>query len=83
MATKWTEEQSEVIKHKTGNLLVAAAAGSGKTAVLSERILELLKDEKAGFDVDRLLVVTFTRAAAAEMKERIGRKTSEYVNDNP
>ena len=83
MANSWTDEQKAVIDHKSGNLLVAAAAGSGKTAVLSERVLELLKDEKAGFDVDRLLVVTFTRAAAAEMRDRIGKKISDYVKDNP
>ncbi len=83
MATSWTDEQRAVIDHKSGNLLVAAAAGSGKTAVLSERVLELLKDEKNGFDVDRLLVVTFTRAAAAEMRDRIGKKISDHVKDNP
>ena len=83
MATSWTDEQLKVINHKDGNLLVAAAAGSGKTAVLSERVLKLLLDEKAGFDVDRLLIVTFTRAAAAEMRDRIGKKISDYVKDNP
>lgn len=72
MSVKWTEEQQKVIDLRNRNILVSAAAGSGKTAVLVERIIRRLTDEKDPADVDRLLIVTFTEAAAAEMKERIG-----------
>lgn len=71
MAVKYTEEQQRVIDARDCNVLVSAAAGSGKTAVLVERILGLVSDEEKGVDIDRLLVVTFTNAAAAEMRERI------------
>ena len=65
----WTEEQQKAIYEKGNNILVAAAAGSGKTAVLVERIIQkIIKDE---LDIDKLLVVTFTNAAAAEMRERV------------
>src|SRR5690554_6038217 len=67
---KWTKEQQEAIDSRGSNLLVAAAAGSGKTAVLVERILQLIL--KDGVAIDKLLVVTFTNAAAGEMRERIG-----------
>lgn len=66
---KWTEEQKQAIYEKGSNLLVAAAAGSGKTAVLVERIINKVMNEN--IDIDRLLVVTFTNAAAAEMRERV------------
>ena len=66
---KWTKEQLQAIYEKDSNILVAAAAGSGKTAVLVERIIHKIIDEKV--DIDRLLVVTFTNAAAAEMRERV------------
>jgi len=68
---KFTEAQQKVIDIRDCNVLVSAAAGSGKTAVLVERILRLITDEKHPIDVDRLLVVTFTNGAAAEMRERI------------
>ncbi len=71
MSVKWTEEQQKVIELRDRNILVSAAAGSGKTAVLVERIIRKLTDEVHPVDVDRLLIVTFTEAAAAEMKERI------------
>lgn len=71
MAMKFTEDQRKVIDIRDCNVLVSAAAGSGKTAVLVERILRLITDEENPVDVDRLLVVTFTNAAAAEMRERI------------
>lgn len=67
--TRWTDEQRKAVELRGSNLLVAAAAGSGKTAVLVERIIRLIIDD--GIDVDRLLVVTFTGAAASEMRERI------------
>ncbi|MDR1773931.1 MAG: UvrD-helicase domain-containing protein, partial [Clostridioides sp.] len=68
----WTKEQSDVIVSRNCNLLVSAAAGSGKTAVLVERIIQMITDVKNRVDIDKLLVVTFTNAAASEMKERIG-----------
>ena len=67
----WTKAQQNVIDSRGKNLLVSAAAGSGKTAVMVERIIEIVSDEKHPVDIDRLLVVTFTNAAASEMKERI------------
>lgn len=71
MAVQWTEEQQKVIRLRDRSILVSAAAGSGKTAVLVERIIQMLTDPEHPVDVDRLLIVTFTEAAAAEMKERI------------
>ena len=68
MAVKFTEEQQKVIDLRDRNILVSAAAGSGKTAVLVERIIQMILDEKKPVDIDRLLVVTFTNAAAAEMR---------------
>ena len=73
MAVTWTEEQRKVIELRDRNILVSAAAGSGKTAVLVERILSRITDPDDPVDVDELLVVTFTRAAAAQMRERIPR----------
>ncbi|MCR4672029.1 MAG: helicase-exonuclease AddAB subunit AddA [Lachnospiraceae bacterium] len=69
--TKWTYDQKRAIESRGRDVLVAAAAGSGKTAVLTGRIVELLTDSKDPIDVDRILVVTFTKAAAAEMRDRI------------
>ena len=71
MERKWTKAQQQVISLRNRNLLVSAAAGSGKTAVLVERIIGMLTNEEAPLQVDQLLIVTFTEAAAAEMKERI------------
>lgn len=68
----WSDKQLEAITARHQNVLVAAAAGSGKTSVLVERIIRRIMDEKDGIDVDKLLVVTFTNAAAAEMRARIG-----------
>lgn len=68
---KWTTEQQKIIDSRNGNLLVSAAAGSGKTAVLIERILHIISDPENPVDVDRLLVVTFTEAAALEMRTRL------------
>ncbi len=71
MSVTWTKEQTEVIEMKNRNLLVSAAAGSGKTAVLVEHIIHRITDPREPVDIDRLLVVTFTKAAAAEMRERV------------
>ena len=73
MSIQWSEKQQAVIDARGCSVLVSAAAGSGKTAVLVERLIRLLTDEKHPVDIERLLVVTFTNAAAAEMRERIGR----------
>lgn len=67
----WTKKQKQVIDARNRNLLVSAAAGSGKTAVLVERIVQLISDSTHPIDIDKLLVMTFTNAAAAEMRERI------------
>ncbi len=69
----WTDEQNEAIKSEGENIIVSASAGSGKTAVLSERVLRKLR---SGVNIDELLILTFTKAAAAEMKERIRKKIS-------
>ena len=72
MGVKWTEEQQQVIDLRDHNILVSAAAGSAKTAVLVERIIARLTRDANPVDVDHMLIVTYTEAAAAEMKERIG-----------
>lgn len=80
---QWTKEQEEAINSRGCNLLVAAAAGSGKTAVLVERIITKICDEEHPVDIDNLLVVTFTNAAAQEMKERIGIAINKALKANP
>jgi ATP-dependent helicase/nuclease subunit A len=80
---KWTDEQLEAITARDENLLVAAAAGAGKTAVLVERIIRRVMDEANPVDIDRLLVVTFTNAAATEMRERIGDAISKALEASP
>lgn len=69
---KWTEKQQQVIDSRNRNLLVSAAAGSGKTAVLVERIISMISEGPSPLNIDQLLVMTFTNAAASEMRERIG-----------
>ena len=81
--TKWTNEQAQAIKTRNCNLLVAAAAGSGKTAVLVERIIKIITNEENPVDIDKLLVVTFTSAAAAEMRERIATAISKELEKSP
>ncbi len=83
MGVMWTEDQKKVIELRNRNILVSAAAGSGKTAVLVERIMEMVCDETNPVDVDHLLVVTFTKAAAAEMKERIGAAIRKRLEEQP
>lgn len=73
----WTEEQKTVIAHREGNLLVSAAAGSGKTAVLVEHVLSLILEENAS--LSSLVLMTFTEAAAEEMKERIKKRLEEHL----
>lgn len=79
----YTEEQQSAIRTRNANLLVSAAAGSGKTAVLTERIISLITDREHPVDIDRMLVVTFTKASAAEMRERIGRAINEKLEQTP
>ena len=80
---KWTDKQLKVIHTRDRNILVSAAAGSGKTAVLVERIIQMITDESLGVHVDELLVVTFTRAAASEMKERLRDRLEEIMEETP
>lgn len=80
---KWTHAQADAIHARGGTLLVSAAAGSGKTAVLVQRVLERMTDEQNPSDADRLLVVTFTKAAAAEMRERIAQQLSRMLAEDP
>ena len=80
---KWTQEQSDAIHARGGTLLVSAAAGSGKTAVLVERVIKRITDEENPCDVDRLLIVTFTKAAAAEMRERIDTALTAKRRERP
>lgn len=83
MGVSWTAEQQQVIDLRNRNILVSAAAGSGKTAVLVERIIKIITDVENPIDIDRLLIVTFTNAAAAEMRERIGAAIEKALNSQP
>ena len=82
-ARQWTTEQKQCIEADGGPLLVSAAAGSGKTAVLVQRILHKITREENPVSIDRLLVVTFTKAAAAEMKQRIAAELSRRMGEHP
>ncbi|MDO4267361.1 MAG: helicase-exonuclease AddAB subunit AddA [Eubacteriales bacterium] len=82
-AVNWTKEQRQVIESRGKDLLVSAAAGSGKTAVLVERIIRMVTEGEHPLDIDRLLVMTFTKAAAAEMRERIGAAIEERLLADP
>ncbi len=79
----WTPAQTAAIHTRERTLLISAAAGSGKTATLTERIIQRLVDPENPLELSRLLVVTFTRAAAAELRERIGRALSEAIAHDP
>ena len=81
MGTTWTKEQLSAIQDSGNNILVAAAAGSGKTTVLVERIIRKIIDEK--IDIDKILVVTFTNAAASEMRERILNALYNEIENDP
>lgn len=83
IGSTWTDDQWEAISLRGSNILVAAAAGSGKTAVLVERIIRQISDERSPLDVDRLLVATFTKAAAAEMRHRIGEALEKALFAQP
>ena len=83
MGVTFTKEQQQVIDLRDRNILVSAAAGSGKTAVLVERIITRLTKDTPPIDVDELLVVTYTDAAAAEMKERIRNAIEKALEERP
>lgn len=83
MSRDWTANQKLAIEARGGSLLVSAAAGSGKTAVLVERVIQMVTDSEKPVPIDRLLIVTYTRAAAAELKERIQTTLLDLINKNP
>ncbi len=83
MAREWTKEQQNAISGRGGTILVSAAAGSGKTAVLVERVIQKLTDRAHPVDADRLLIATFSNAAAGEMKERIDAALGELLAARP
>ena len=83
MGITFTDTQRQVIESRGCNLLVSAAAGSGKTAVLVERIVEMVCGGENPVDIDRLLVVTFTNAAAAQMRERVSRALNDRLALDP
>ncbi|MDD6281873.1 MAG: UvrD-helicase domain-containing protein [Oribacterium sp.] len=83
MAAMWTEDQKRVINHKEGNLLVSAAAGSGKTAVLVQHVIDRLMDEEDPVSLSQMVVMTFTDAAAQEMRERIRGAIEEKLREHP
>lgn len=80
---KWTKEQEQAIYRSGTDILVAAAAGSGKTAVLVERIIQKLLKEEDAINIDELLVVTFTNAAAQEMRARVGAALEKSLAEKP
>lgn len=80
---KWTQDQKSIIDSRQCNLLVSAAAGSGKTAVLVERIIQMISDKDNPMDIDELLVVTFTKAAAAQMRDKIARALEQMLELEP
>ncbi len=83
MKRVWTENQRQAIDAKGGSIIVSAAAGSGKTAVLVERVISMITDTENPVDADKILVVTYTRAAAAELKERLNQKLNELIVKDP
>jgi len=78
-----TKAQQKAIELRDKTLLISAAAGSGKTTVLIERIIRLLTDKEAPADISRLLIVTFTRAAASELRKRISTALSSAIAEDP
>ena len=80
MATNWTSSQLEAINHSGSDLIISAAAGSGKTATLTERIIRKIKN---GADISKMLIVTFTKAATAELKNKINVALSKELKNDP
>lgn len=83
MEKKWTEAQQSVIDTENKNILVSAAAGAGKTAVLVARIIKMITDRQNPIDIDKLVVITFTRAAAAQMKQKISDELEKLIEAEP
>ena len=83
MSRKWTDAQKDAITAKGGSVIVSAAAGSGKTAVLVERVIRLITDSENGVDADRLLAVTYTRKAAAELRDRLKEALTKCIKNDP
>ena len=81
--TKWTVEQNDAIHAHGGTVLVSAAAGSGKTAVLVERVIQMITNAQNPVPADRLLIATFSNAAAAEMRQRIDKKLDSLISEHP
>ena len=79
----WTEQQQNAIDARDTSLIVPAAAGSGKTAVLTERLIQLIADKDSGVRADRIVVVTFTNYAASELKKRLDSKLRTLISVNP
>ena len=79
----FTPNQQKAIDDKSGTLLISAGAGSGKTAVLTERIARRIADPECGDDISRFLIVTFTKAATSELRQRLTKKLREIVHNNP
>ena len=83
MSRQWTDNQKLAIEARGGSLLVSAAAGSGKTAVLVERVTQMVSDSENPVPIERLLIVTYTRAAASELKDRISKTLNNLIAENP
>ena len=83
MSTVWTPEQEKAINFRDGSAIVSAAAGSGKTAVLVERVIKILMDEENPVDADKLVVATFTEKAAGELQTRLQKALSAAIEQNP
>lgn len=81
--TTWTNQQQNAINARNSSVIVSAAAGSGKTAVLTERLAQLIADEKAAVRADRIVVVTFTNDAASELRKRLDSKLRKLIEQNP
>ena len=81
--SEWTTQQNDAINARGRNILVSAAAGSGKTAVLVERVIKKITDNENPVDIDKLLIVTFTNNAAAEMKSRITKSLKDILRNEP
>ena len=79
MADKLTPQQQQAVDNRGGKLLVSAAAGSGKTKVLVDRLLKYMKDPVAPANIDEFLIITYTKAAAAELRSKIASKLSEHI----
>jgi len=80
---KWTDSQLAAINTRDRTLLVSAAAGSGKTATLTERIISSILDERDPINIEDMLIVTYTRAAVGELRERIGKAVKKAISERP